>query len=126
MRIVFAQLPQMLRELLVKSLKKYPDLVLAGVAEDEGELRRLVEQRDIDVILVGVPDEELAVSHFGLFNLDPRIRLVAIIDHGRSALLYELYPQRTVLGEGSPADLLRSISEVAAFGGFSGPCNRRD
>ena len=110
-RIVFAELPRILRDILRQSLLTEPDLALVGEAADLEELQRIVERGEVDVVVLGLSDSDLPASHYKLFDVGTRMRILAIADHGRLASLYELRPHRVRLGEGSPKDLLQVIRD---------------
>ena len=108
-RIAFADLPRMLRDILHASLSIEPDVVVVGETSTLADLERLVNQRGVDVVMLGITDVDLPASHSTLFDVDPRVRILAIADHGRDASLYELRPHRMVLGQGSPSELMQVI-----------------
>ena len=119
-RIVLAQLPRMLRDILHLSLLNEPDVVLVGEGQSLEELERIVRQSAVDVVVMGVADADLPVSHYRLFDIDARVRILAIADHGRSASLHELRPYQVVLGEGSPIELIQAIREQVRRGNVRG------
>jgi DNA-binding NarL/FixJ family response regulator len=110
-RVVFAELPRILRDILHQSLLTEPDVVLVGEAADLGELERIVERGEVDVVVLGHPDADLPASHYKLFDAGTRMRILAIADHGRLTSLYELRPHRVRLGDGSPKDLVQVIRD---------------
>jgi DNA-binding NarL/FixJ family response regulator len=108
-RIVLAELPRMLRDIFHRSLLTEPDVVLVGETSSPADLERLVKQGGVDVVMLGLSESQLSASHFKLFDIDARVRILAIAQHGRNASLYELRPHRMVLGEGSPQELIQVI-----------------
>ena len=112
-RVVFAELPRMLRDILHQSLLTEPDLALVGEAAGFSELQRVVERGEVDVVLLGLSDHELPAPYYRLLDAGARMRILAIADQGRLASLYELRPHRIRLGEGSPKDLLRFVRDRA-------------
>jgi hypothetical protein len=105
----------MLRELLTEALASDLQLELAGHARGLVELKRMIAGKDIDVVILGLPDDDLSPAHYELFDADPRIRILALADHGRRVSLCELRPHRALLGEGAPRDLMRTLrAEVRA------------
>jgi DNA-binding NarL/FixJ family response regulator len=110
-RIVFAELPRMLRDILHASVADEPELELVGEASNLEDLKRLVEHRGVDVVILSLADSELPESHYGLFEADAWIRILAIAGHGRNASLYEMRPHRAFLQQGSPEELLRIVRE---------------
>ena len=122
-RIVFCGLPRLLRDILQTSFGVEPDVALLGEAHSLEELLLLVQQ-GVDVVILGLREADLPESHYQLFEADPRVRILAIGDHGNDALLYELRPHRIVLGEGSPQELMdllrQQVRDGSAIGAASG------
>jgi DNA-binding NarL/FixJ family response regulator len=108
-RIVFAELPGMLRDIIQASLVDQPDILLVGEVLSLEELEPLVKGGKVDVVLLGVAASDLPASYYRLFDADAHVRILAIADQGKNISLYELSPQRIVLREGSVQDLLDAI-----------------
>ena len=108
-RIVVADLPRLLRDILRASLTAEPDMLVVGEAESFDELERLMPRVSADVVILGTTCPELPPSHYRLFALDPRVRIIAITGNGEEASIYELRPHRVVLGQGSPQELRKAI-----------------
>jgi DNA-binding NarL/FixJ family response regulator len=109
-RIVFCGLPRLLRDILQTSFAIEPSIAVLGEAHSLEELLLHVQQ-GVDVVILGLREVDLPESHYQLFDADPRVRILAIADHGRDALLYELRPHRIVLGEGSPQELMELVRQ---------------
>jgi DNA-binding NarL/FixJ family response regulator len=110
-RIAFATMPQLLHDLLQESLLCDPEVTLIGEAPTPVQLEKLVQQERVDVVVLGLSSAELPAWYRALFDVDARVRLLAITEHGRDASLYELRPHRKVLGQGSPRELIQVIRE---------------
>lgn len=110
-RLVLAEMPRLLRDILQESLLCEPDVALIGEAPTLVQLTSLVKQDGVDVVVLGLSGPELPASYYTLFDADARVRILAIANHGRKASLYELRPHRKVLGEGSPRELMQVIRE---------------
>jgi len=110
-RIVFAELPRMLRDILRASLADEPDVILVSEAADIGEITGLVERGGVDVVVVGLPGAELSAAYYRLFDAGARVSILAVEELGRSASLYELQPQRLVLRERSAPELMQVIRD---------------
>lgn len=102
----------MLRDILQAALNAEPDMEVVGESERLNELRDLVRRGAVDVVMLGLADDDLPAPHYQLFDADPRVRILAIGNHGRNVSLYELRPHRMMLGEGSPHDLMRVIRDL--------------
>jgi DNA-binding NarL/FixJ family response regulator len=110
-RVVLADLPRLLRDILRESLVCEPDVALVGEAPILVQLMPLVKQEGVDVVVLGLSGPDLPASYYTLFEADARVRILAIADQGRNASLYELRPHRKVLGQGSPRELMQMIRE---------------
>lgn len=119
-RIVFAELPRMLREILTAALADEPDVELVGHTASLTELKRRVGRGDIDIVILGLTDAEMSAPHYELFDADARVRILALAEQGRTASLYELRPYRTVLGQGSPQELMQTLRVQVRVGASLG------
>jgi DNA-binding NarL/FixJ family response regulator len=101
----------MLRDILHESLERERDVQLVGEASDLADLKRLLRAGGVDVVVLGLSDADLPATLYQLFEVDARVRILAIAAHGRSASLYELRPDRLPLGEGSPQELMQVVRD---------------
>lgn len=62
-----------------------------------------------NVVVLGVREARLPDDCRSLLEAFPRVRVLAVVDDGRRAFVYELRPQETALGEVSPEGLLDAI-----------------
>jgi hypothetical protein len=109
--VVFAGLPRLLRDILYASVLLQDDLSLVGEAATPGDLERILRQEGADVIVLGDAAPQLPSRYQGLFAVNPRVRILAIVDNGRENLIYELRPHRKALGQCSPSELRRVIRD---------------
>lgn len=115
-RIVLAEVPRLLRDILHGSLATERDVELVGEASTLAGLTEIVQRREADVVILGLSESELPASYYALFEVDPLVRILTIADHGRMASLYELRASRMVLAEGSPQELLQIIQRQVRLG----------
>src|SRR6266571_423761 len=97
-RIVLAGISRMLSDIIT-------DIVTSHAAT--------VAEAEADVVVLGLPDEELPSEYAGLLSARPQTRLLGVSGDGRRAFLYELRPYRSALGEVSPQTLLDAIRAAA-------------
>jgi hypothetical protein len=71
-----------------------------------GDAPAALNAHPADFAIVGSDDAQLAGD---LLAIAPRLKLLAVIDDGRDAALYELRPQKVALGELSPERLVGII-----------------
>ena len=108
-RIVLAHMPGMLRGILRETLSGERDFELVVELPEHGGLAGLVSRLQPDVVLFGVTDREGIDSALPLFQAHPGVRLVAMAEDGRRAVLYELRPHAVPIGEVSPDGLIDAI-----------------
>lgn len=99
--------PPVLQSLLVSLLATDPEIhVLDPAAEPSAA----------DVLLMSQPDPENEAVPITMLYASPRSRVLALADDARRAVLYELLPHRTALGELSREALLAAVHGAATEG----------
>ena len=103
-RVALINLPPILAQIVSEVLEK-PDIQVA--------------ERHPDVVIVGIADDSadedgLPPECRKLFSRHPWARVLSLAHDGREAVLHELHPHRTVLGEASPEKLLETIRGARA------------
>jgi len=117
-RVVLAEMPRMLRDIVQTILAAQPDVALATahggatLAETLGTLDA-ADAPDVVILAEPLPNAE---DYASVLYARPRLRLVGISSDGRNAHLYELRPQRIALGALSPDTLVDVVraAQVAA------------
>jgi hypothetical protein len=100
-------MPRMLRDIVQAILATEPDIqVRTETRTEEGDESAALN--DVDVAIVAA-DEMASADYETLLYAHPRLRLVAIVGDGRSAVVYELTPTRVALGEFSRDVLIDAI-----------------
>jgi hypothetical protein len=105
-RVILARMPKMLLDILSHIVASELDMVIIGWVSDDEDLAAAAQRTRANVILVGQTAQDERKKYSSLLLRRPRVKVVAIAGDGRTALLYELRPQRIPLGEMS-ADALR-------------------
>lgn len=108
-RVLLAEMPQMLRDAFTQLVAGQPDMRLVGNLADPLGLLLAAGQTRTDAIIMGLRDSEFPGICSHLLGEYPHIKVVGITRDGRRAFLYELRPQRAALGEVSPQDVLDAI-----------------
>ena len=111
-RVALVGLPQLLREIVTQNMRDEEDLTIVGefAACDDREL----SAAGPDVVLVSVDASRSLDSCEALLYRVPRTRVVALEgDRGR-VTVYQLRPERVLIGELSPRELVEAI-RAAAF-----------
>lgn len=110
-------MPLLLRELIEEAVAAQPDMnVVATVPEPEALVAATREARP-DFVLFGITREEAATfpaECVTLLDENPRARALAIEHVEGHAILYELRPGRTEIGEVAPEDIVAVIRDAAA------------
>jgi hypothetical protein len=113
-RVVITSMPQLLQDIVYAILSVESDLELT-VATPPLEATGLVEAfRDADVVIVPEPVLD-SMACKSLLYAHPHIRVVAIAEDGRRAMLYELRPTRVPLGELSSQVLVEAVRTLPSI-----------
>ena len=95
----------MLQSIIVDTLSARDDVSL--VTSDPGDASQ--HGRDVDVVLTASADPERLEGVKDLLWRWPRSRVVVVATSGRAAVLWELAPQKSVLGDLCHATLVDVI-----------------
>ncbi|GJG89711.1 hypothetical protein tb265_48920 [Gemmatimonadetes bacterium T265] len=102
----------MQQEIVERAARAAPDVELVGPAlpgAPAGALASAVARTRADVAIVALSDAAAVAAYGGLLYAHPRLRLLAVTDGGRGAVLYELRPHAVPLGELSAGGLLDAV-----------------
>jgi hypothetical protein len=116
-RVLLADMPPLLDEIVRTILGTEPDVELdpTSVASNEMATAEVVATTDVLIVAEQQPAKD---DYAPTLYAHPRLRLVAISDDRKRAMLYELRPHRTSLGELSSHSLVRAVrGESSAPGG---------
>ena len=108
-RILLAEMPRMLSDILTNVLARERDMEVLRVLEKTDTLLRAVEESSADVVIVGLSDTELPRVCGDLVTANPHMKVLAVAGDGRRVFLHELRPHTVPLGEMSPAGLIDAI-----------------
>jgi DNA-binding NarL/FixJ family response regulator len=114
-RVALINLSPIVTQIVTEVLAK-PGIRAEGTFEGEQAAEEVARLRP-DVVILGLeddaPDEDgLPLECRRLLTRHPWARVLSLAHDGREAVLHELYPHRTVLGEASPQKLLETIRAV--------------
>ena len=119
-RVLLAELPGMLGDIIRKLLASEKDIEVVGEMAAE-ELLEFMGQTRADVVILGLEDSELPAIGNQLFSEHPAVRVLGVAGDGRSTFLYELRPYKVPLGEVSPKALVTAIRSVAGSTALRSP-----
>jgi DNA-binding NarL/FixJ family response regulator len=114
-KILVRELPGMLRDIVTRLLAAEDDLEVVGEG-DRGDLSSALAQFGADVVVLGCDDPEAPELGQRVLRAHPLLKVLAVATECRQAVLHELRPHRTVLGELTPESLLAAIRSAAGSG----------
>lgn len=99
----------MLRGVIREILATDPSIEIVGEVFANGEAIAAIENSDADVVIYGTDDRDLSPAWWHALCGNPRAKVVALVDQGQQAFLFELRPRREELGELSPHGLIAAV-----------------
>jgi hypothetical protein len=107
--LLIAELPDLLRDILIDSIADLPDLDVVGVVERGQSIERAVDRTGASVVVVGAGGATRDARGRLLDRGAGAPGLLVLTGDGRAALL------ELALGELSPEHLLEAVREVAGL-----------
>jgi chemotaxis response regulator CheB len=88
-RVVVANRPRLLRELVLTTISEQPDIEIVGVAKNEEEILRVVEQMRPDYLIIALEesDQRPVICDFVLERL-PQLKILAIASNRNTSMFY--------------------------------------
>jgi DNA-binding NarL/FixJ family response regulator len=111
-RVLFAQGPQLVRDLLTHAISVEPDMHLLQ-EPPVPDTSAGASNPAPDVVIVGTSGLEDHLAVTSALRQWPRSQVLLVTVDGRHSALYRLEPQRTLLGELSPRELVTRIRSAA-------------
>ena len=115
-RILLAEVPTMLREIIQSVVEGQADMSIVGAIPSRDPVIAALENTPADVVIVGLRKAEATDAFDSLLFEQPRLKLLAISGDGGSSYLYELRPHCVPLGDVSPNGLVEAIRTMASSG----------
>lgn len=112
-RVVTAELPRLLNDIIDAVLTSAADIRLIGRAANHAELLELARQLHPDVVITGLDVSGSPGLGWELFIHNPLLRVLGVVGEGRQTFVYELRPHQTALGELSPETLIAAVRRIA-------------
>ena len=116
-RVLLAEMPPLLCGIVRETLENEPDITVVAELARGAALHPALTRARPDVVVVGTIEPGGFAIPRGILASYPLMRVLMLADTGRSAVMYELVPHHTPLGEVSPRALLDAIR----FGGRARP-----
>lgn len=119
-RVLVANRPRLMRELLMATIAEQPDIEIVGEVGDESELAEVVEQVRPDVLIVAMDEPEKRLGQCGfLLGRYPQMRILALAPEQNRALFYwAIVDIRTKPLESSEMAILNAVRERPALVGL--------
>lgn len=120
-RVLVANRPRLMRELLLTTIADQPDIEVVGEVGDESILAEVVEQVRPDVLIVAMDEPEKRLGQCGfLLGRYPQMRILALAPEQNRALFYwAIVDIRTKTLESSEAGILGAVRERPALVGLT-------
>lgn len=111
-RVLLFDMPQLLRDLVRDAVSGQTDLEVVGELDDESQLDAAVSSTSPSVVIVGTDGAEISEACQALFEVRPRLRVLALATRRGRSVVWELAPRRVSLGEISPQSLLTALRKT--------------
>jgi DNA-binding NarL/FixJ family response regulator len=111
-RIVLGTMPQMLRDIVREVLSGQPDMHIVGEADSDADLLRDLAVEAPDMVVLELAGLGLGGTGTRVLQQRPRTQVLGLSGDGRSAAIYQLRSQRTMLVEVSPQGLRAAIRDA--------------
>lgn len=120
-RVLVANLPRLMRELIVNTIADQPDIELVGEVEKQRDLPEAVQQTRPDVVILAMDDHDRYRAQCGfLLGRYPEMRILALAPEQNRALFYwATLDIRSKPLESSEAGILEAMREGAQVVGLT-------
>jgi DNA-binding NarL/FixJ family response regulator len=118
MRILLADVPRMLREIVDEIVAGESDLEVVGEVPASQQLLAAAEQTAAGFVIVGLDDGELPEQCEIFLRTHPHLKVLAVSGDGRQAFLCSPRQRIEPIGELSPSTLLAAIRAGRRDGGY--------
>ena len=108
-RVLIRDGPTMLRDILERAIASAPDMETVAASPVPADEPVGQHPARPDVVIVGLRDSELVEDASALLNRWPGSQVFVLTAHGRKAVMYQLVPHETDMGEMSPDELVDAI-----------------
>lgn len=112
-RVLIANRPRLMRELLTAVISDQPDIEVVGEVADGSDLTETVEQVQPDVLILGMDEPEKRMGQCGfLLGRYPQMRILALAPEQNVGIFYwAIVDIRTKPLESSEAGILNAVRE---------------
>ena len=112
-RVLVANRPRLIRELVIATISDQPDIEIVGEVADEDQLIEVVEQVQPDVLILAMDEPEKRVGQCGfLLGRFPQMKILALApEQNRGTYYWASIDIRTKPVESSEAGILNAVRE---------------
>jgi DNA-binding NarL/FixJ family response regulator len=112
-RVLVANRPRLMRELVMATISDQPDIEVVGEVSDGGDLTEMVEQAQPDVLILAMDEPEKRSGQCGfLLGRYPQMRILALAPEQNVGIFYwAIVDIRTRPLESSEAGILNAVRE---------------
>jgi chemotaxis response regulator CheB len=112
-RVLVANRPRLMRELVLAVIADQPDIEVIGEVEDENQLIEMIEDAEPDILILTLDDADKRIAQCGfLLGRHPQMKIIALAPEKNRGLLYwATVDVRTKPLESSEAGLLSALRE---------------
>jgi DNA-binding NarL/FixJ family response regulator len=124
-RVLLAQLPLMLRDLVSEIVGRESDMEIVGEVSEGAQLVAVAHATDAEFVIANLEDAELPSPYRKLLDERPGMKVLGLEGDGRLGVLYELVPRKVALGELTARNLvtvIRTGSDDSPLAGASVDC----
>jgi hypothetical protein len=111
-RVLLINLRGVLGDVIRTVLRNSADLSIVADRADAVDARPLLDGVGVDVIVCSLDDASATDIATTLFEPYLRTKVIAVRDDGRQAILWELHPRRSLLGDLSPRLLVDTVRKA--------------
>lgn len=88
-RVLVANRPRLMRELMVATISEQPDIEIVGEVEEDSELMSAVEKTRPDFLIVALEEfNELPAACHSLLHSYPKMKVIAVSSERNSSMFY--------------------------------------
>ena len=119
-RVLVANRPQLMRELVLAVVADQPDIEVIGEVQDESQLVEAVEQARPDALILALEDADKRIAQCGfLLGQYPTMKILALAPEQNRGLFYWVFVDvRTRPLESSEAGILNALRESPSLVGM--------
>lgn len=127
-RVLLWDMSTMMHDIILQLLTRESDFQVATPTDKTSTLLDASKKYMPDIIVTSLGEDGANTTYTDLLLECPRVKVLDVRSDGRKGYLYELRPERKLLGEVSPESLVTAIREAVLplyEGSFLPPVRKR-